>query len=199
MLQARLSSPSPSSLTQHQRAPNAYSLSRCFSLGASRGLGRTGRAEPGPLREMRVLRSATRISALEGGAGGPGSGGIGGVPGGGGGGGLPEPEGNGPRPMTTLTCVFGAFVLGGGLMGYIKKGSTTSLVASTAVSLLLFVSASLMGRPDQRIGSLLALGTCLALGALMGKRYKDSRKVFPAGVLTVLSSAMAIGHLKTLL
>lgn len=47
---------------------------------------------------------------------------------------------------------------GGGLMGYIKKGSTTSLVASTAVSLLLFVSASLMGRPDQRIGSLLALG-----------------------------------------
>lgn len=130
---------------------------------------RTGRAEPGPLREMKVLRSATRISALEGGlaqvldrlphvhlqarhrsgligaaqgcsglraapealqpphsrmksslrhesltggAGGPGSGGIGGVPGGGGGGGLPEPEGSGPHPMTTLTCVFGAFVLG---------------------------------------------------------------------------------------
>lgn len=124
-------------------------------------------------------------------------------------------------------------------MGYIKKGSTASLVASTAVSLLLFVSASLMGRPDQRIGSLLALGeggggavvlwvplgmrdapstrptclllplmigcaahitgTCLALAALMGKRYKSSKKVFPAGILTVLSGAMAAGHIKTLL
>lgn len=84
-------------------------------------------------------------------------------------------------------------------MAYIKKGSTKSLVVSTAVSTLLLVSASLMGHPTYRVGTLLALATCLALSGVMGLRAKESGKIFPAGIVAALSALMSAGYVATLL
>lgn len=46
----------------------------------------------------------------------------------------------------------------GGLMGYKKKKSKDSLIASSIIAGLLLISAYLMGRPDTTYGVRLALG-----------------------------------------
>lgn len=60
-----------------------------------------------------------------------------------------------------VCCSFFAAV--GGLMAYIKKGSEKSILAASAVATLLFISASLMGHPTYRVGTLLALGMYILL------------------------------------
>lgn len=73
------------------------------------------------------------------------------------------------------------------------------MFASSAVAGLLLVSASLMGHPNYRIGSLLALATCVTLAGLMGYRAKESGKLMPGGVVAGLSLLMSIGYIATLL
>lgn len=85
-----------------------------------------------------------------------------------------------------------------GLFAYIRKGSSKSLLISSACSLLLLVSASLMGHPTLRVGTLLALATCLGLAGAMGYRAKESGKVAPAGLVAVLSALMSVGYVATL-
>jgi uncharacterized membrane protein (UPF0136 family) len=84
-------------------------------------------------------------------------------------------------------------------MACIRRGSTKSLLVSSAVSVLLLVSASLMGHPTYRIGTQLALATCLTLGGGMGYRASKSRKVVPGGLVAALSLLMSAGYIATLL
>lgn len=56
---------------------------------------------------------------------------------------------------STIPAVCGAV---GGLMGYKKKKSKDSLIASSIIAGLLLISAYLMGRPDTTYGVRLALG-----------------------------------------
>jgi len=86
-----------------------------------------------------------------------------------------------------------------GLVAYIKKGSSKSLLVSTAVAVLLLVSASLMGNPTYRVGTLLALATCLTLSGAMGWRAKMSGKLIPAGIVSALAALMSAGYVATLL
>ena len=51
-----------------------------------------------------------------------------------------------------------ACVVVGGIMGYKKKRSKDSLIASSIIAGLMLVSAFLMGRPDTTYGVRLALG-----------------------------------------
>ena len=41
-------------------------------------------------------------------------------------------------------------------------------------------------------------GTCLVLASVMGVRANRSRKVFPAGVVSILSALMTIGYARSL-
>ena len=59
------------------------------------------------------------------------------------------------RRSRLLTTVCGAV---GGVMGYKKKRSKDSLIASSIIAGLLLTSAYLMGRPDTTYGVRLALG-----------------------------------------
>ena len=43
-----------------------------------------------------------------------------------------------------------------------------------------------------------AAGTTLVLAGVMGQRANRSRKVFPAGVVALLSALMSIGYARTL-
>ena len=120
----------------------------------------------------------------KGGSGGRGWGGLG--------------DGKGDEPMKGWTYAFALIVVIGGIMAYIKKGSTQSLVASSGVAVLLLIAASLMGVPTSKVGTILALATAVGLAAMMGVKAKKTRKMVPA-VVSVYSAAMACGYMVTLM
>ncbi|KAK1287460.1 UPF0136 membrane protein [Acorus calamus] len=138
-----------------------------------------------------------------GGVGGDSGGSEGSGGGGGGGGGGDREEGDdgekgkekkGMSMSQKLTLAYAALVGVGGVMGFIKSGSQKSLVAGGSSALLLyFVYTQLPVRTA--FASSLGLGLSAALLVVMGSRFKKSGKIFPAGVVSVVSFVMAGGYL----
>jgi uncharacterized membrane protein (UPF0136 family) len=100
--------------------------------------------------------------------------------------------------MKGWTYAYALLVVLGGVVAYARKGSTQSLLVSSGVAVLLLIAASLMGHPTMKIGSLLALATCLCLTALMGLKSKNTGKAVPA-IVAALSAAMSVGYILTLI
>ncbi|KAK9275959.1 hypothetical protein L1049_023234 [Liquidambar formosana] len=93
-----------------------------------------------------------------------------------------------------LTLGYAALVGVGGVMGYLKSGSQKSLLAGGLSALLLYyVYTELPSRPT--FASSLGLGLSAALLGVMGSRYKKSGKIFPAGVVSIVSLVMTGGYL----
>ena len=124
--------------------------------------------------------------------------------GGGGGGGGDDSKGEegsdgDKRKMALLmsqkfTLAYAALVGVGGVMGYLKSGSNKSLLAGgLSASLLYYVYTELPGSPV--FASSVGLGISAALLGVMGSRFKKSGKVFPAGVVSLVSLIMTGGYL----
>ncbi|GLT68230.1 hypothetical protein SLA2020_404820 [Shorea laevis] len=97
-----------------------------------------------------------------------------------------------------LTLAYAALVGVGGVMGYLKSGSQKSLLAGgLSASLLYYVYAVLPTRPV--IASSIGLGMSAALLGVMGSRFKKSGKIFPAGVVSLVSLIMTGGYLHGIL
>jgi len=131
----------------------------------------------------------------EGGSGGSGSGGSGGSsdPQGGGEEEGEEKMGEGLSMSQKLTLAYAALVGAGGVMGYMKSGSQKSLAAGGISALVLFfVHTQLPVRPV--FASSIGLGISAALLTVMGSRFKKSGKIFPAGVVSLLSFVMVGGY-----
>ncbi|KAK7264830.1 hypothetical protein RJT34_32442 [Clitoria ternatea] len=93
-----------------------------------------------------------------------------------------------------LTLAYAALVGAGGVMGFLKSGSNKSLLAGgLSASLLFYVYTELPVRPV--LASSLGLGISAALLGVMGSRFKKSGKVFPAGVVSLVSLIMTGGYL----
>ncbi|XP_020226987.1 protein FATTY ACID EXPORT 2, chloroplastic [Cajanus cajan] len=93
-----------------------------------------------------------------------------------------------------FTLAYAALVGVGGVMGYLKSGSQKSLLAGgLSASLLYYIYTELPGRPV--FASSLGLGISAALLGVMGSRFKKSGKVFPAGVVSLVSLIMTGGYL----
>ncbi|GKV03723.1 hypothetical protein SLEP1_g15978 [Rubroshorea leprosula] len=93
-----------------------------------------------------------------------------------------------------FTLGYAALLGLGGFMGYMKSGSQKSLLAGgLSASLLCYVYTELPARPV--LASSLGLGVSSALLVVMGSRFKRSGKVFPAGVVSLVSLAMTGGYL----
>lgn len=93
-----------------------------------------------------------------------------------------------------LTLGYAALVGVGGLMGYLKSGSQKSLLAGgVSASLLYYVYTQLPTKPV--LASSIGLGLSAALLGVMGSRFKKSGKVFPAGVVSLISLVMTGGYL----
>ncbi|KAG8043762.1 hypothetical protein GUJ93_ZPchr0458g22528 [Zizania palustris] len=158
------------------------------------------------------LRSAARrlvaVAAKEPELGGSEGGGAGDSSGSGGGGGGGEPRGGGEEGegeegkdkmgeglsmSQKLTLAYAALVGAGGAMGYMKSGSQKSLAAGGISALVLyFVHTQLPVRPV--FASSIGLGISAALLSVMGSRFKKSRKIFPAGVVSLVSLVMVGGY-----
>ncbi len=93
-----------------------------------------------------------------------------------------------------LTLGYAALVGLGGVMGYLKSGSQKSLLAGgISASLLYYVYTQLPTNPV--FASCIGLGLSGALLAVMGSRFMKSGKVFPAGVVSIVSLVMTGGYL----
>ncbi|XP_076804678.1 transmembrane protein 14C-like [Clavelina lepadiformis] len=87
-----------------------------------------------------------------------------------------------------ISTLYAATVAAGGIVGYLKAGSTPSLAAG-----LLFGGLAGFGAYRTSVDPTdqwLTLGISLSLGGLMGFRFYNSGKFMPAGLVALLSVAM---------
>ncbi|VAI84519.1 unnamed protein product [Triticum turgidum subsp. durum] len=121
-----------------------------------------------------------------------------------------------------FTIPYGFAVLAGGLLGYLRRGSTASLAGGAGVGGLLLLAGFVSLKAfEKRRNSYLALAletqekkriaarnaepvltfiqTCLicalALTFVMGQRYLETSKIMPAGVVAGLSVLMSAFYL----
>ena len=83
---------------------------------------------------------------------------------------------------------YAGFLMFGGVMGYVKKGSVPSLAAGVGCGALAAYGAYLTSKnPDNYV---LAAAVAVGVGALMGFRFANSRKLMPAGLTCLASLGM---------
>ena len=91
----------------------------------------------------------------------------------------------------------GGLVIIGGAMGYIKKGSTPSLVAGLTFGSLFLGSAYMIAKTDSQYQAhLLASGTGGVMALGMGQRFLKTGKFMPAGLVAVLGAAACAYNVK---
>ncbi|XP_076941427.1 uncharacterized protein LOC143610977 [Bidens hawaiensis] len=109
-----------------------------------------------------------------------------------------EPKKTGMSMSQKLTLGYAALVGLGWLMGYLKSGSQKSLLSgSISAALLYYVYTQLSVNPV--FASCVGFGLSAALLGVMGSRFKNSGKVFPTGVVSVVSLIMTGGYLHGIL
>jgi uncharacterized membrane protein (UPF0136 family) len=88
-----------------------------------------------------------------------------------------------------LLYVYGALLILGGLMGYVKAKSVPSLVAGVVCGVI----ALLLGYYyPWRFAPEAALLLALLLIVIMGRRYLRTKKLMPAGLVVILSLVVAV-------
>lgn len=127
----------------------------------------------------------------------PGGGGTRSRPRTGGGGGGDDGDGDrSSTPLALVTAIFAVLLLVGGVTGYLKKGSITSLTASSIFGVVYVGAAYLMRTPASAVPGLrIALGASVALGGYMLRGYTKTKKVFPQGVFAGLSLTLALAYI----
>ena len=82
--------------------------------------------------------------------------------------------------------IFGALTIIGGVIGYVKAASLPSLIAGSITGVLLLVAGALL--PEYRaIGLATGLVISLLLAAQFIPKFFRTRKVMPAGLMSILS------------
>nr|XP_046263657.1 transmembrane protein 14C-like [Scatophagus argus]XP_046263658.1 transmembrane protein 14C-like [Scatophagus argus]XP_046263659.1 transmembrane protein 14C-like [Scatophagus argus]XP_046263660.1 transmembrane protein 14C-like [Scatophagus argus] len=85
---------------------------------------------------------------------------------------------------------YAALVIAGGVMGYVKAGSVTSLAAGLLFGLLAAAGAYQASQNPKNVW--LSLGTSGTLSVVMGLRFLNSWKFMPAGLMTLASGLVLV-------
>ncbi|KAM9349455.1 transmembrane protein 14C-like [Symphorus nematophorus] len=85
---------------------------------------------------------------------------------------------------------YAALVTAGGVVGYLKAGSVTSLAAGLLFGLLAALGAYLASQNPKNVW--LSLGTSGTLAVVMALRFLSSWKFMPAGLMTLASVLMLV-------
>ncbi|WOL15149.1 hypothetical protein Cni_G23930 [Canna indica] len=99
-----------------------------------------------------------------------------------------------------FTIPYGLLILVGGIVGYARRGSTASLAGGVGSGgVLLLAGIFSLKAFEKRRNSFFALGLetvcALALTIVMGKRYLETSKIMPAGLVAALSALMSLFYL----
>jgi uncharacterized membrane protein (UPF0136 family) len=89
-------------------------------------------------------------------------------------------------PAKIYFIIFGLLTIVGGVMGYVKAGSTASIVAGSISGILLLVAAYLL--PEHlAVGLAVAALVSIALAGRFVPAFIKTGHVMPAGLMSVLS------------
>ncbi|KAI8848167.1 transmembrane proteins 14C-domain-containing protein [Chytridium lagenaria] len=94
--------------------------------------------------------------------------------------------------VDALAFIYAAVVTGGGVFGYVSKGSVMSLIAGLSFGFLLFLAAYRVSQNPRKYHYMLGLSTVLA--TVMGYRFYSSGKFMPAGLVLLISSGFVIRY-----
>ena len=83
--------------------------------------------------------------------------------------------------------VFGILTIAGGIIGYVKAGSTPSIIAGSLTGVLLLIGGWLI--PEHRAaGLLIGLIVSLLLALQFVPKFIRTGKAMPAGMMSILSA-----------
>jgi len=89
-------------------------------------------------------------------------------------------------PAKIYFIIFGLLTIVGGVIGYVRAGSTASIIAGAISGIALIVAAFLIpGNPA--LGLVLAGVVSIALAGRFVPAFMQTGKVMPAGLMSVLS------------
>ncbi len=89
-------------------------------------------------------------------------------------------------PTKIYFIVFGLLTIVGGLMGYVKAGSTASLIAGSISGVLLLVAAFLLPT-HVVVGLTIAIVVSLLLAGRFLPAFFKTGKLMPSGIMALLS------------
>jgi uncharacterized membrane protein (UPF0136 family) len=89
-------------------------------------------------------------------------------------------------PAKIYFIVFGLLTIVGGVMGYVKAGSTASIIAGSISGILLLVAAYLLPA-SLAAGLALAAVVSIALAGRFVPAFIKTGQAMPAGLMSVLS------------
>jgi uncharacterized membrane protein (UPF0136 family) len=90
-------------------------------------------------------------------------------------------------PAKIYFIIFGVLTIVGGVIGYVKAGSTASIIAGAISGIALLIAAFLLPG-NAAVGLILAGVVSLALAARFIPNFMQTGKVMPAGLMAVLSA-----------
>lgn len=103
-----------------------------------------------------------------------------------------------------FTIPYGFVVVLGGLVGFLRKGSSASLMGGGAAGSLLLLAGYLSLQAfkkdtDSSVALLLETVVSMTLTGAMGQRFLASGKIMPAGMVAAISLVMTVFYLYKLL
>jgi uncharacterized membrane protein (UPF0136 family) len=91
------------------------------------------------------------------------------------------------NPAKIYFIVFGILTIAGGIIGYVKAGSTASIIAGSVTGILLLIGGWLI--PEHRAAGLITvLIVSLLLALQFIPKFIRAGKVMPAGMMSILSA-----------
>ena len=89
-------------------------------------------------------------------------------------------------PTKIYFIVFGLLTIVGGVIGYVKAGSTASIIAGSIAGILLLIAALLLPG-NLALGLALAVVISIALAGRFIPAFIKTGRLMPAGLMSVLS------------
>ena len=89
-------------------------------------------------------------------------------------------------PAKIYFIIFGLLTIIGGVIGFVKAGSTASIIAGSISGILLFVAAFLLPQ-NLAIGLILAGVVSILLAGRFVPAFLKTGQAMPAGLMSVLS------------
>ncbi len=89
-------------------------------------------------------------------------------------------------PAKIYFIIFGLLTIVGGVIGFVKAGSTASIIAGSISGILLFVAAFLLPQ-NLAVGLILAGVVSILLAGRFVPAFLKTGQAMPAGLMSVLS------------
>eukprot|EP00201_Polytomella_parva_P022923 CAMPEP_0175045384 /NCGR_PEP_ID=MMETSP0052_2-20121109/4385_1 /TAXON_ID=51329 ORGANISM="Polytomella parva, Strain SAG 63-3" /NCGR_SAMPLE_ID=MMETSP0052_2 /ASSEMBLY_ACC=CAM_ASM_000194 /LENGTH=167 /DNA_ID=CAMNT_0016308893 /DNA_START=150 /DNA_END=653 /DNA_ORIENTATION=+ len=105
--------------------------------------------------------------------------------------GNPLTGGSGNHPLRFWAYFFAVFLFLGGAIGFYRRGSLASLLAGGLTAAVFFACSYFLRGSTALPAARVAFGVSLILGLAMGRRFFNSRKFFPAGIVASFSLSSA--------